>query len=276
MPNYKEIKLYNGEIVVLFNEEKHQYWIKEPKMRRLAGVTTICGILNKPFLIPWAVNTTIDYVKKNIDVLQSGTVSGNDILEMARNESDRIKTDSADLGKAIHKWVEDYIMGRQPEMPEDERIMIGVSSFLDWEKENKIKYLWSEKVVYSKKHGFVGTADIGVQSGKKKYLVDLKTGNSLYPEVKLQTSAYAKASEEENGIKFDGRWALRLSKETEEEYYERMGKKNLKSIPPYKVFDAVFLDEDPEEMERDYNSFINALNLYEWQKSADKIFRALK
>jgi len=273
MPDYKELSLYNGEIKILFNEELHQYWIKEAKMRRLCGVTTICGTLNKPFLIPWAVNTTVDYLRDNIHLLKDGTVSGDNILEMAKQESDRQRDESATLGKIIHKWVEDYIMGRNPEMPDDSRVMIGVNNFLEWVETNKIKFLWAEKVVYSKQYGYVGTADIGIQIGKKMYLVDIKTGNALYPEVKMQTSAYAKAIEEEKNVKFAGRWATRLAKETEAEYYVRMEKKKIKTIPPYKMFEAVFLDEDPEEMDRDFNSFLSAQNLYEWQKGASKFFK---
>jgi len=272
MPNYKEIKLYNGEVTILFNEDLHQYWIREEKMKRLCGVTTICGIINKPFLIPWAVNTTIEHLRQNIALLKDGSMSGETILEMAKQESDRQKQDSADLGKTIHAWIEDYIMGRKPEMPEDSRAVIGANNFLEWVDEKKVKFLWAEKVVYSKQHGFVGTADIGIQIGKGMYLADIKTGNALYPEVKLQTSAYTKALEEESGKKFVGRWATRLSKETEDEYYERMEKKRIKSIPPFKMFEAVYLDENPGELDKDFNSFLSAKDLYEWQKSASKSF----
>lgn len=270
MPDYKEIKLYNGEVTILFNEAMHAYYIKEEKMKRLCGVTTYCGALNKPFLIPWAVNTAIDYVRDHIDLLQNGAISGDSILEMARQESDRVKEESADLGKAIHKWIEDHIMGRKPEMPDDDRIMLGVNSFLKWVADNKIKFLWAEKVVYSREYGYVGTADIGIEIGKKMYLVDIKTGNSIYPEVKLQTSAYAKAIEEEKGKKFAGRWAVRLSKETEDEYYQRMGKKKMKNIPPFKIFEAIMLDEDPAEMDNDFKNFLHAMDLVNWQKEATK------
>ena len=36
-----------------------------------------------------------------------------------------------------------------------------------------------------------------------------------------QTAAYRAADTEESGTEYEGRWALRLSKETEDEYYER-------------------------------------------------------
>lgn len=265
------INLYNGTVKIEFIESNHSYWLLENgKRKRLTGTTTYCGVLNKPFLIPWAVNTTIDYVRDHIELLQNGAISGDSILEMARQESDRLKEESADLGKAIHKWVEDYIMGRKPEMPDDDRIMLGVNSFLEWVDDHKVKFLWAEKVCYSRQYGYVGTADIGIEIKKKMYLVDIKTGNAIYPEVKLQTSAYAKAIEEEKGKPFAGRWAVRLSKETEDEYYQRLEKKGLKKIPPFKIFEAIMLDENPDEMHSDFKNFLHAMDLVNWQKEATK------
>ena len=262
------IELYNKKIKIDFKESNHSYWLeKNGKKERLVGVTTYCGILNKPFLIPWAVNTTVDYIKEHLELLK--TTDGSGVLRQAREEADKQKNTAAEIGKAIHKWAEDYINKQNPEMPEDPKILTGVNNFLNWMERYKIKFIWSEKIIYSQKYNYVGTADIGIEIKGKKYLVDIKTGNALYPEVKLQTAAYLKALEEETGEKYEGRFALRISKETEEEYYKRMEKKNL--IPPYQIFEAVYLDE----VDFDFKGFLSAVNLYEWQKVA-KNFNNIK
>lgn len=286
MPEYKSVKLYRNSVEILFDdsldekgEKKHAYYLNVGgKKKRLAGSTTFCGIIDKPGLIGWAVGVTVDFLRDHMEYLRNGQVSPEEILKMAKEESNRIKKDAGDIGTAIHKWIEQYIKGEEPEMPNDDRVITGVNAFLEWVEEAKVKFIWSEKMVYSKKYGFVGTADCGLKIGKgplkgKTLLGDVKTANDLHEEVKMQTASYKEADEEEAGKKlYDGRIVIRLSKESEDEYYERMSKKNLRSIPPYKVFEVVYLDEDPEECKRDYDAFINALSLYRW-KSAAKNFK---
>lgn len=287
MPEYKTISLYKKSVEILFDdsldekgEKKHAYYLNDNgKKKRLAGVTTFCGIIDKPQLIGWAVGVTVDFLRDHIDYLKTGQLESEEILKMAKDESNRVKKDAGELGSVIHKWIEQYIKGEEPEMPNDERVIIGVNAFLDWVDATGAKFIWSEKIVYSKKYGFVGTADFGVTFTKgklkgKKLLGDIKTGNDIYEEVKLQTSAYKEADEEEAGKKlYDGRIVLRVSKEDEDEYQTRMAKKKyLKTIPPYQVFEAVYLDNDEGECKRDYSAFIAALNLYRW-KSAAKNFK---
>ena len=284
MPEYKTINLYNNTVEILFDdslnakgEKKHAYYLKENgKMQRLAGVTTYCGILDKPALIPWAVGLTVDFIREHIDLIKSGKFSSDEILKLAKEESERVKNDAGDIGSKIHKWIEEFIKGNNPEMPNDDRVITGVNAFLDWVDEVKAKFICSEKIVYSKKNRFVGTLDFTVKIGagplkSKKLLGDTKTGNSIYEEVKLQTAAYQGAEEEEAGKKlYDGRIVLRVSKESEEEYLERMQKKGTKNIQPYQVFEAVFLDNDPEEFGRDYSAFIKVMEIYRWKQAASK------
>jgi hypothetical protein len=113
----------------------------------------------------------------------------------------------------------------------------------------------------------------------KRCLVDLKTGNGLYNSVRLQTAAYLMADQEERpAIKYDGRWAIRLSKETEAEYNDRMAKKNSRrlargkdpvSIKPYQVFEAQYLDDKPTDLARDFKGFLAAQALFNWNKETN-------
>lgn len=284
MPDYKITKLYKNTVEILFDDsldtkgkKKHIYYLRENgKMKRLAGVTTYIGILDKPALINWAVNVTVDFLRMHIDYLKTGQLSTEEILKMAKDEAERIKNEAGDLGSAIHKWIEEYVKGNNPEMPHDERVLTGVNAFLDWLDEVKGKIIYSEKMIYSKKHGYVGTIDFGIKIGAgplkgKTLLGDTKTGNSIYEEVKMQTAGYQHADEEEAGKKlYDGRIVLRVSKESEDEYIERMEKKKLNNYPPYQVFEAVYLDNDPGQFEEDFNAFLNCMSLYRWKQSASK------
>ena len=218
--------LYGGKVQIRFQPGNHSYWLLGPKLKRLTGVTTHISVLDKPALIPWEVGLAIDYVRDNIELLRQGDVEANEILRRAKDEANKQKDIAAEIGSATHAWVEQHAKGLEPEMPDDPKVLQGVVSFLDWVADNKVTFLWNERMVYSKKHGYVGTADFGIKFETadhkgKTYMGDLKTGNGIYAEVKQQTAAYLKAIEEESGEHYDGRWVLRISKETEEEYMEK-------------------------------------------------------
>lgn len=162
-----------------------------------------------------------------------------------------------------------------PDMPDDANETTGIASFLAWESEHKVKFLWSEKILYSKKHDYIGIADFAAMVDEKCCLCDNKTSNGLYNGVRMQTAAYAAADEEETKIAYKGRWAIRIAKETEDEYLARMEYKNsIKRIlgkkevvvKPYQVFEAVFLDKEGTEQKNDFGAFKNALGLLQWDK----------
>jgi hypothetical protein len=283
--------LYGGKIIVKFFPVSHQYWISKDNgktFKRASGTTTIIGIIDKSkALTGWASELSADFLFE--EYKRKGSLSKEDVI-LAYIQHEIYKDKSAKLGNDIHDWIEKYIKAKLgkteiPEMPENNKIMMGVNAFLDWEKEHKVKFLSSERVVYSKKNDFMGTLDIEANVDGKRCLVDIKTGNGLYNTVRLQTSAYAQADFEENGKEYDGRWAIRLSKEDEEEYIARMmlkdekkkAKKRLKGeevdekimIKPFQIFEARNLDEEGNFMLRDYKAFLSAQHLHEWNNETD-------
>jgi hypothetical protein len=52
-------------------------------------------------------------------------------------------------------------------MPQEEVVPQGVNAFLDWEKENKVKWIESELLIYSKEHDYCGRADAIAKIGSK-------------------------------------------------------------------------------------------------------------
>ncbi len=277
-------KLYDGKIEVVFdsgeNGEKHDYRIEG---KRKTGVTTFIGIIDKSMmLIPWAVGMALDYVRDNMDVLK---LDPTEVYSRAQEAHNAEKEKAGDLGTAIMAWIENYIKGLEPEMPTNENVLQGVLSFLQWKDEHKVKFLSTERLVYSKKHDYVGKMDLEIEIDGKRYCADIKSGNGLYPEVMLQLAGYMMADVEESKRKYEGRWAIRVSKETEEEYMARMEKKNASKIArgmkateiqPYQVFEAVYLDKDPKQLKKDFKAFINFMEGYRWKQEAEKYFRAIK
>lgn len=277
MNEFTEFSLYKGKIKGKFYPASHRYYVNgKPK----TGVTTYLGIVDKSRpLITWATELYRDYL---LSVSAEGEITEAHIFEGAVLHEER-KQAAAAIGDEVHSWVEKYIKGETPEMPESREAQIGVSAFLDWASEHKVEFLSSERVVYSKKHDFIGKMDIEAMVNGKLCLIDIKTSNGLYNTYGMQTAAYVRADEEESGRKYHGRWLIRLSKETEDEYLDRMAKKAANrarkgqaafTAAPYQVFEAKFLDNDPTHLQRDFDAFLHAKALYEWNRETDTFRKA--
>ena len=278
MSEFTEFELYKGKIKGKFYPGIHRYYIGG-KIK--TGVTTYLGIVDKSrALIIWATELYRDYLLENVGI--GNTLTEHHLYEGCNLHEER-KQAAAAIGDEVHGWVEKYIKGETPEMPESREAQIGVSAFLDWAAEHNVKFRSSERVVYSKKHDFIGKMDIEALVNGKLCLIDIKTSNGLYNTYGMQTAAYVRADEEESSRKYHGRWLIRLAKETEADYAERMAKKNANRArkgqgaiepKPYQVFEAKFLDDDPKHMQRDFEAFLHAKALYEWNRDTDTFRKA--
>lgn len=284
-----EQELYKGHVKVRFlgptpdKPSRHMYYVDG---KRVSGVTTIIGVKDKSMaLIPWALEEAakhlLPFVDKKLDAQE---------LVTACFASEQSKNRAADIGTETHAWCEGYInaqlgKGEVPEMPENKAVQIGVNAFLDWEAAHQVVFHSSERLIFSKKHCYVGTMDIEATVDGKLCLIDLKTSNGLYNTVRMQTAAYVKADEEESGKVYQGRWAIRLAKETEAEYLERLAEKNKikallgkkeKMAEAYLPFEAKFLDDTMMDIEEDFKAFLACQTLMTWDRNTDFYYQKNK
>ncbi len=282
MPEVQESELYKGSVKIRFFPESHIYMVNG---KRKTGVTTYIGIKDKSrALMSWKGSRIVDFLLKK---LAKGAID-EQMICVASYIDEIEKEEAGALGTAIHDWAEKYVKNKlwpknfeAPEMPEKKAVQVGVNAFLDWEKEHKVRFISTERVVYSKKHDFIGKMDIEAKIDGELCLIDLKSSNGLYNTVNMQTAAYLKADEEESAREYKGRWAIRLPKYDEQEYFDRENqKKKIKQliaqyrgkdfkdyeIPAYQAFEAKYLTTD---VDVDYKAFIAAKTLFEWDKDTD-------
>lgn len=288
-------ELYKGTVKVKFYPDSHQYWVSVngSKMVRKSGVTTIIGAKDKSVaLMTWQKQVITDFLLEKLD---SKVKINDELIVEAVMLSDKLKDTAADWGKEIHAWIENYIRFKLkqpgfehiPEMPNSTQAITGINSFLEWEEKNKVKFISTETIIYSKKHDYIGIEDVTLVYNGIFCDGDFKSSNGLYNGVRLQTAAYAKAREENGGKKSQGRLALRLSKYSEEEYYKREErKKDIKKIiariqkkefkdyeiKPYVVFECKFLDDNKANYDRDFKAFLDLKSVFEWDKETDPYY----
>jgi len=224
MPTQKEThSLYGGEVKIDFFPTSHRYKLAGGRTY-LISATACTGVIDKSrFLIPWAVNLAGTFLRQFIENAQNTQFTAEELLpviEEALKQHTVKKEEAGSVGDLIHAWAESFAKSQiegspMPDISEDldERVINGINAFLDWYNCHKVKFLHAEKVLYSKKHGFVGTADAVAEVDGRKLLLDYKSGKGLYNEFYYQVAGYRLAYEEEYG-KLDGSMILHFDKET--------------------------------------------------------------
>ena len=172
------------------------------------------GVIDKsPGLMHWAVNRATSYIRENlrpgvaVDELQI-----NALLTQAESEHKILKQKAADAGTMVHQWIHDYISGRNPAMPVNKSLLNAINSFLKWEGEQKVKFHLTEQIVYSRLHNYAGTLDAEGEVDGRRAIIDFKTSNAVYDEMRFQVAAYQQARQEETGYEYHSRYIVRLGK----------------------------------------------------------------
>lgn len=289
---YTITELYGGKIQHYITKA-HWHMISKDggkTFKRKGGVTGIIGIVDKskPLGI-WQQGMTLDFL---LDTLAQGISIDVDKAIEAVIQHELFLEKTIDIGHEIHEWCEFYIrhqlkqkgFEKMPEIPNSPEAIRGVNSFLAWIDEHKVKFLSTERPVYSMKYDYVGVMDFEAVIDGKHCMGDFKSSAGLYPAVRMQTAAYAMADMEESGKSYDGRFALRLSKYSEDEYIKKeTRKKEVKAaiarfkgkeestypMKTYRVFEDAFLDKEMGFLDRDYKAFLLCQKLTAWQREAD-------
>ena len=100
------------------------------------------------------------------------------------------------LGTNVHKWIEDYYNGINPELPSDERELERVKMFLELyhSKLHKFTPIHQEFRIFSRKWGLAGTLDALFGLNDSRYIGDWKTNKKfttdLHPEGRKQKLLY--------------------------------------------------------------------------------------
>ena len=239
----------------------------------LSGVTgTVHIIDHSQPLMSWAVKMALQRVlalmqdHRRADGFYELYYTELEAILAAAKKADREELEEAgDIGHIAHDWIEQLIQSiisndekRTLEilakLPEDERASNCCIAAVEWMIAHNVRWVSTERRVYSKKYGYAGTLDglAWIDScddpmccktlfKDRLSLTDWKTSNYLYIEYLLQTAAYWNAVVEETGEAIQDRWIIRLGKEDAE-------------FDPWHA-------EGPEAYEQDFAAFMYCHNL---------------
>jgi len=214
----KSAVLYNGKVKIDFYEGRHTY---KKDGETLISVTGATGMIDKsrPLLI-WAERLAANDL---LEKLKSGKkLTAEDVLT-ATGLHRVYKKEAADTGTLIHNFAEAWVKHKLkiikdgPAMPTDEKVLNGAMAFLKWVDEHKVKFIAAEKLVYSKKHNYVGLCDTIFTMGSEKHKIlhvgDYKSSKAIYNEYRYQVAAYQEADTEESGAVYGNKWIMKFGKD---------------------------------------------------------------
>lgn len=174
-----------------FDEVNHIHYLDG---KRLIGTTTVLGVVAKPQLIPWAVGMAIEHIKLHgIRGEKYYTVSDK-VLDEAKVAHTKNKERAAEAGTDVHAQIEALVKNAIANGGYLNHITVSgnkqVNNFVDWAKSKNVKFLESEKNIYSRKMWIGGICDLVGEIQGKVYVMDIKTSKFIYDTYWWQLAAY--------------------------------------------------------------------------------------
>lgn len=216
------------------------------------SVTQILGVINKPFLVPWA-NKLGKEGKTVNEVTQPSMVIGTLTHALIEEHSRWIAA-----GSRPHE-PEKYLRSiYDVTTPEEEGIaktaLHCFGLYMDFYSEFKPEPKASELSIISKGMNYAGTIDSLCEIKGKKYLIDYKTSDKVYPEYKLQLAAYASLVQENS---------LNLTNFNAEEFFPE-------------AFALLLLPKDSDAYEFCIYEYDEIMNLVKVFRAAQRIYDFLQ
>lgn len=246
---------YNNSIELRYDPKQHIYYrVTGDELLPQDGVTSVCHIIDKSeVLIPWACKMMAGKLLAEVTTMTLPT-GERLVRQMTYEEYEKLilsgksahkekLEDAGAVGHAAHAWIEGYIKAKiagaaffAVPFPEDERAANACRAALDWMRRHNVRWLHTERKIFSRQHGYAGTMDglCRIDScddplccpepfKDRLSVADWKTSNALHIEYLLQTAAYMQAYNEEmlhvprhrdDPVDFAvDRWVIRLGKD---------------------------------------------------------------
>jgi hypothetical protein len=195
-------------------------------------------------LIGWATGEMYKWVKQNTSP-EMDYESIMNAVSVGRFKFREVSETAKDNGTAVHDLIEDYIkfgINKTTGRDYNDQIKNAFEAFLQWEKDNQIKWIESELKVYDTEIYVAGKMDALCYYNDEVYVIDFKSSKGFYDGFDLQIASYTYLynSMEASTVKVNHCGILRLDKET--------------GLPEFKDYS--------KNLDRKYEAFLKLVDFY--------------
>ena len=221
------------KVEVSRHSRQHQQYYNSKRVR-LPGVTTLVGLIDKPFLAPAANRLGLQGI-----------------------DSVKHWAELAIIGRCVHEMIFCNLANFKPDLNDYTARQIGqaknaFSKFREWKKHHTIEPILLEEPLVSEKYQFGGTMDIYGKVDGRLELIDAKSGSGIWPDMWLQMAGYYLLLEE-NGFRVDRRRILNIARDKTEDFAEevRIGPPKPKEISALRHLRGLWADLASLRKEKD-------------------------
>lgn len=173
-----------------------RYYLHPETDEKVPGVTSVLGMLPKPFLKAWAAKEVAkSAVESGPAWLDSmiNTQGAEATVDFLKRAPDRNTREAADIGTAAHGVFEAMVLGHKlpPLTPAMEPFRRQYADLLDKIQPEPIR---TEDTVWSETYDYAGSFDLlATVEGRRCWIDNKTTRSGVHAEVALQLSAYRHA-----------------------------------------------------------------------------------
>ena len=163
----------------------HEYWLDG---ERVPGVTTaIRGVGGSDGLVTWAANAVAAYSFDHRERLAN--LTRDEYLDLVSTEARRQRDEAKNAGVEVHAIAHALLSGAPVQVPD---YLAGhVAATVDFMERHDVQDIVSERPVASRRWQYAGTFDLIARlADGRVWLLDYKTGASIWLTVALQLAAY--------------------------------------------------------------------------------------
>jgi hypothetical protein len=219
-PDLGTAVMYGGEVQVTFNPLVHRYVVSDVscdggKPFSPPSVTKVLGAMvdkSEP-LTAWAGKCA---QAKMLELIQPGRMYSAEELQTigyyVKDAHKNVVKAACDVGHEFHEWVQNYLgarmsLGGFPEPPENTQVRNCARAARAWILQVDLKPFTVERILYSRKHRVIGTADVAGLStiNGRTAVIDWKSSKDLHTSYRFQTAVYRAMLHEMTGQWTDDR-----------------------------------------------------------------------
>lgn len=168
-----------------------RYYVHPDTGAKIPGVTSVLGMLPKPFLQHWTgkvvAEYAIDHLGDMVNIVLRGDRQG--AIDYLKGAPRRTTAAAAELGTLAHEAFEQLADGKDPKVSPD--VLPFAELFAQMLKDTGLRIERQEQTVYSEQYDYAGSFDGWGYINDRPVVIDNKTTRSgIHAEVALQLAAY--------------------------------------------------------------------------------------